>query len=114
MKWLENLKEGDRVYVGRGSTFCSNYAPATVERTTKTTVIVDGKKYRKTDGKLQGSEPFFTPQLCEATPERDAKCRAYQLKERLTKVAENINLLSVDQIERILAIVNEAKDSNNV
>jgi hypothetical protein len=103
--WLSNLKAGDRVYINRGSSIGYNLTPAIVERTTKTTIIVNDSKYRKSDGVKQGNWDYFTPQLCEATEAIDAKYREYQLRRDLEKV--NFSKLRIDQVERILAIVKE-------
>lgn len=105
--WLENLKAGDRVYINRGSTLGNNYTPATVERTTKTTIIVNGKKYRKSDGVMQGEYTHFAPQLFEPTEALDAGYKAYLLRKDLEKV--NFSKLRIDQVERILAIAKEGK-----
>ena len=103
--WLSNLKAGDRVYINRGSSIGYNFVPAIVQRTTKTTIIVDDKKYRRSDGVMQGEWDYFTPQLHEATEALDAKYKEYQLRRELEKV--DLSKLRIDQVERILAIVKE-------
>lgn len=105
--WLQSLKQGDRVYINRGATHSISVIPATVERTTKTTIIVDGKKYRKSDGIKQGDWCYFMPYLLEANPKRDAEYRSHCLKKELKEL--NIDKLTVDQVERILAIAKEEK-----
>ena len=107
--WLDNLKAGDRVYIHRGGTIGSSFIPAIVERATKTVITVNGTKFRRSDGGKQNLERYFPPSLSEATEALDAKYRAYELKTELTKVLENINKLTIDQVERMLAIAKEGK-----
>lgn len=106
--WLKNLKQGDRVYINRGATYSASIIVATVDRATKTFVVVNGEKYRRSDGVKQSDRIPFMPQLLEATPEQDAKRMAYLLKKELKEAVENINSLTIDQIERMLAIANES------
>jgi len=105
--WLENLKAGDRVYINHGSTIGYNFTPAIVQRTTKTTIIVDGVKYHRNDGVKQGKWSFFLPQLREATEQLDRKYKEYQSRRELEKV--DFAKLRIDQVERILAITKEGK-----
>lgn len=64
--WLQELKQGDRVYFG------NEYLElGTVDRVTKTLIIVGGKKYRKSDGYQTGDWTCGTPQLYQPTHQRD-------------------------------------------
>ena len=101
--WLQELKEGDRVYFGN-----EYLEVGTVERITQTLIVVNGKKFRKSDGSLQGKWYYSRPWLREATPERDAKYQKHCLLQDLEQI--KFSSLSINQLERILAIAKEGSN----
>lgn len=67
-EWLNSLKEGDKVVVRYGRGIGSARRVHTIERTTKTQIIVNNAKYRRLDGYEIGGS-YHSPYLIEATPD---------------------------------------------
>ncbi len=69
LNWLDELKEGDRVYVsGRYNSILH-----TVDKVTKTQIVVSGNRYRKSSGTQCGDHGWHWQSLEKFTPEKEAE-----------------------------------------
>lgn len=61
MSIMKDIKTGNKVLLKTGSFGYPEYSIETVERTTNTTIFVEGKKYRMADGRLIGHTKSWSP-----------------------------------------------------
>lgn len=116
-EWLQNLKAGDPVIVSGGSSGYKTDRIMTVERVTPTQIKVKGVtcKFRKDGGKEIRKPDRFSwyRRLLEATPEAVSKIRKSEKHSALQFDIARIGLkkLSISQLERIVAILQEETES---
>ena len=98
-EWLQNIKPGDIVLYTAG--FHDGYRKATVERLTKTMVILDGRgRYNRKDGYAVGSgSVYMRSHLVEPTPENIEKYERRSVIDKL-KHAKWVEL-STEQLKYI-------------
>lgn len=104
MENLEDIKVGDKVIVIR------RYARriCKVERLTKTQIVVDGDKFRKSDGKSVNNYGWFSPFIRKATQELVAEVEE---EEKRTKLLNEVyhtdwSKLRTDKLEEIHKLIN--------
>ena len=106
--WLESLKVGDRVIIAgyfRGDRL------AVVNRMTATQIIAGNSRFRRKDGILVGSDSYNRTRLLPPTPERLEKIERRETIESLRRSLEGTaEKLTTDQLRRMAAIAQEAKD----
>ena len=78
-EWIQNLKDGDEVFVSRGS-WGLNYERRKVEKVTKTQVIVAEQRYNKKWNSVVGGGTWSTTHLVQITPESESDYREKLLK----------------------------------
>lgn len=123
MTWLESLQVGDTVAVKSPGRYgeSSTYRLLAVERVTPTTIIVNGTKYRKSTGLEITSSKNHTwgkaQELERVTDELRAKLAlnkryaiAHNKVVAVFRDTHEYKKLTVDQLERIVAIIEEAKE----
>ena len=81
-EWLESLKPGDEVFIDYSKYSHVDYKHAKVERLTKLYIIVNGIKFRKTNGWKAPSDPWDTTTLVQITDERIKDNRINNLKDQ--------------------------------
>lgn len=106
-KTLYDLQVGDYVVV-RGNYF---EAIKSVIRVTNNYVIVDGIKYRKSDGLSVNSNQWTQKGIRIATQNDVDNIKKRQLHSQLAKVVSSVsfNSLSIEQLQSILLIINQDK-----
>lgn len=115
-KGLDDVQAGDVVckYSGHGVAWTA----AIVTRTTARRVFIGYSEYDRKTGRLRGSGVFNCASIMPLTPERIEEARLDVLKRaREQAVNERVNRiisyrlreLSVEQLERMLAIIEEAR-----
>jgi len=105
-KWVEELKVGDEVFLDGGLELVSKVTPATV--------TVAGAVFTKRTCHLRAknSERWsLNNRIFEATEERINKFRDHHFKKGLYAkfIRIPVKTLSIDQLERILAIASETE-----
>lgn len=106
-EWLQNLKPGDAVCVQ------TQYGTTedVVERTTATQIILSRtRRYKKDGGYLIGGPTYGGSWLVPATEQRLDAIRTRQKNRKLKQqIINTINTATVDQLERVVAILSEDK-----
>lgn len=106
--WLYHLKAGDKVILSSIS-IGSKDTVATVERTTKTQIVLKGvyTKFRRDGGWQLGGSCRF---LRVYTEEKGNAIKKEDLRKSLIHKCEELGTrnLSIDQLQRILTIIQEA------
>lgn len=114
-EWIQSLKPGDEVAIVRGAGMGRGAWLHTVERLTKTLVVVDGHKFRKRDGLEPGSnawgsrrisKPEDVAEFIEETKINEAQSRVRYRVER------DYSKLTLDQCEAIRSILEGAEASS--
>ena len=111
-EWLNSLKPGDKVAVVRGFDIGEGAWVRTVDRVTKTMIIVDGVKYRRLSGLEITSDPrgqWLESVYRSAHRIYQTKLRSAQSKVRDRVCSTHLKSTTLDQCERILAILNESE-----
>lgn len=100
--WLDQLKVGDKVIVS--AHFDRNYI-STIERITKTLIIIKQGRFRKDGGLCQGSGWYRREFISEPTKDKlDAIKHSYLYKWCDNNIRHD---LTIDQLSRIKEIINE-------
>ena len=114
-EWIQALKPGDEVAIVRGSGMGRGAWLHTVERLTKTLVVVDGHKFRKKDGFEPGSTAWGSRKI--KRPEdvaefiEETKIREAQSWVRY-RVERDFGDLTLDQCKAIRGILEGAEASS--
>jgi len=98
-EWLDSLKPGDRVIV------CGRWANSlrTVERLTKTQIVLKGSKFRKSDGGLVGADSYNYAYLRSPTEQRVNDIMHQRACDKIGKVAWKV--LPLETLNKVLEIV---------
>lgn len=110
------MKAGEKAYIVSGSR--DRIEPATVDRVTKTQVIVGGRRFRKSDGRQvgwQGSTWNPAPRLVERSPEwvdrYDKQRTDVEMRRLRTVIADNLTSATHDQLSRAAAALLDEKQA---
>jgi predicted nucleotidyltransferase len=107
---LQNIKPGDDVAYVAGGCGSGVYIRK-VERVTKTQIIIGDSRYRREDGFPVGHTIWDAAHICELTPEMEKRVKETADREKKTRLVAEIHKalrgLTLDQLERINAIVDE-------
>jgi hypothetical protein len=89
--WLDNLAVGDKVCYDCGM-MGRDFAIGTVERLTKTQVIVNnGSKYRRSNGERFGGSAWDIQSIREPTKERILMARKCIIRNRISRISRSDN-----------------------
>lgn len=104
MENLENIKVGDKVIVVKRYT----RHVRKVKRLTKTQIVVDDDKFRKSDGKSVNNYGWFSPFIRKATQELISEVEE---EEKRTKLLYEVyhtdwNKLRTDKLEEVYKLIN--------
>lgn len=108
--WLKELKVGDEVIRWRRG--IEIILP--IKRATATVIYLDfGERFRRLDGKSKMSPAKHHPLIFEATSER---VEAFQIRNLLWRIRNDLGTgapkrFTYDQLQRIAAVINEAKEN---
>ena len=91
MKELKDLVAGDKVFVYDE---CNNRRIAIVERITKTLVVVNNIKYRKSDGFASGESYIFSRRI--EIPKDEEQIKAIELEYRKRIIIHRIHNLNLN------------------
>jgi hypothetical protein len=108
---LENVQPGDTLIV-HGLRTPRQFT--TVERTTKTQIVTDHRKFRKADGRLIGGDIWSSSNVEVPKPGEIEEIRAEQLQRRLVNQVDDackINLLREMSLEKLQKLYNVLEDS---
>lgn len=104
-EWLDGLKVGDQVVIN----WSFSHSLQTVTHCTPTEIHVGGTKYRRKSGFVvghsRGSISMPTPEIVESIEKESLVGRVANMR------WDYVRSLSVDQLRRIAAILDEAADS---
>lgn len=103
--WLETIKPGDEVAYDKGRGCYRNWwVILTVERTTKTQIIMrGGYKFRKSDGREVGSDSWNNIQ--PITDKIRAEMRRSKAIGRYNEITAGANRYTTEQLEAVIAIL---------
>ena len=102
-EWLESLKDGDDVLI----TFRHEQSISKVTKVTKTKIVVGSYRFNKNTGMVIGETIWRTASISEVTENASKDINRINLYRKLT--AFRFSLLTLDQLERIQAIIDEGK-----
>jgi len=104
--WIQNLTEGDEVFVSRGS-YGLNFDRRKVEKVTKTQVIVAGQRINKKWNSVVCGRTWNTTHLVQITPESESKYRKGLLKRKAIDLKSR--MMVPDTEESLLRFIHFAK-----
>lgn len=106
--WLQELKAGDEAIVdSRNSS-----SVQVVGHVTRTMIVLqDGTRFQRRAGQQIGGDTYYWATLRQCTPEAKAKVLAERRQARLAQKMREViwNKVSLDKLERIVAILNEGE-----
>ena len=112
--FLASLKPGEKVGVSSASgRYGSLYSIETVDRVTKTQIVVGYRKFRKADGYQIGREIYHPRHLVEAekaeacNTEIEARKAYARIK---SEVANSLNLLTEDEVRSLHETITSRKE----
>lgn len=111
MSWLDELKPGDKVSLSGHRWHNTNrYSFPTVDRVTKTQIIIGTKRYRKSNGSLVGDTSRFNREYIWEYNEKWYQDEMLERKRDLvTRMFDNVDFrsLSEDSLDRLKIVLEE-------
>jgi len=113
---LDSLDAGDKVFIQYFS-FSRNCEIKTIERTTKTQIIVGGRRYNRRTGYVVGGDVYSSPIISEVTDEKIALYNEQQRTKRIKNLLESISSIKPsemsDEMIELANKITELKELNN-